>query len=207
MRGRPPLRHQGGFTYLGVMILVAVIALGSALTLEVAHTAERRSAEEALLAVGGEFNRAFASYFRQTPSGGRRYPQRLEDLLRDPRYPGVKRHLRQVYADPLTGRQEWGLIPAPGGGVMGVYSLAPGTPFREAVDAQEVPLRTLPPWPRDPAAPSSPPYSPAAPGLQHHSRQLAPADTETGYAAWRFGHMPSELTPRNAGVERQEMGR
>ncbi|HEY4374422.1 MAG TPA: hypothetical protein VGN52_21050 [Burkholderiales bacterium] len=49
------------------------------------------------------------------------------------RLPGIRRHLRRLYADPLTGKPGWGTIPAPGGGIMGVYSLAKGTPIKIAL--------------------------------------------------------------------------
>jgi type II secretory pathway pseudopilin PulG len=124
----PPNRHCG-YTYVMVLVLLAVLSLASALTLEVAETSARRSAEAELLAVGQEFDSAFASYYRHGVGPGSRYPQQLEDLLRDPRSPGVRRHLRRLYSDPLTGAA-WATIAAPGGGIMGVYSMAPGQPYK-----------------------------------------------------------------------------
>ncbi len=123
---------ERGYTYIVVLVLLAVLSLAAALTLQVAQTNAQRSGESELLAMGREFERAFASYYRQSPVGARRFPERLEDLTRDPRVLGVRRHLRRVYADPLSG-QPWGTIPAPGGGIMGVYSTAPGSPYREDV--------------------------------------------------------------------------
>ena len=32
------------------------------------------------------------------------------------------RHLRRLYADPITGNADWGLISAPDGGIAGVFS-------------------------------------------------------------------------------------
>ena len=127
--------RAAGFTYIGILVFVAVLGLASAMTLEVASTAARRSAERELRGIGGEFNAAFKSYFLSSPKGTPAYPHMLEDLLRDPRFPGLRRHLRRIYADPLTGHTEWGLVPAPGGGIMGVYSLAQGTPMGRAENA------------------------------------------------------------------------
>jgi hypothetical protein len=42
----------------------------------------------------------------------------------------MQRYLRRIYADPITGKSEWSLIPAPSGGIMGVYSTAAGKPIR-----------------------------------------------------------------------------
>ena len=63
-------------------------------------------------------------------SGKRPYPSDLGELLRDHRFPGIRRHLRKAYYDPLTGKSEWGVAEAPEGGIMGVYSLATETPIK-----------------------------------------------------------------------------
>jgi type II secretory pathway pseudopilin PulG len=151
-----------GYTYIAVLLLLAVLSMASALTLELADTSARRAGEAELVSLGKEFERAFASYYRQSPAGARRFPDRLEDLTLDPRLPGVRRHLRRVYRDPLTG-QAWGLVPAPGGGIMAVYSKAEGPPFRESLGVLAMP----------PAA--------SAPD----------AATAPSYADWRFGYDPT----------------
>ncbi len=57
-------------------------------------------------------------------------PRSLEDLLKDPRLPGLRRHLRQLYADPLTGKEQWGLVKDSKGSILGVHSLAEGKPVQ-----------------------------------------------------------------------------
>jgi type II secretory pathway pseudopilin PulG len=112
-------RLQAGFTYLGLLILVAILALATSATLTLGSIVQRREAEQRLLEVGAAYRQAIASYLNSSPAGDRSYPGSLADLLKDPRYPGVRRHLRQLYPDPITGKAEWGLVPAPGGGIMG----------------------------------------------------------------------------------------
>ena len=92
---------------------------------------QQRSNEAELLFIGAQITAALNSYYQATPVGQNRYPSQLEDLLRDPRYPGVRRHLRRIYVDPMTGKAEWGLIAAPGGGFLGVYSLSPLAPLKQ----------------------------------------------------------------------------
>ncbi|MDB5804527.1 MAG: type secretion system pseudopilin PulG [Betaproteobacteria bacterium] len=128
MKTSAPLADRG-FTLLGVLLLVAVLAIVTSATLSAGLAMQRRAAEQELLFTGREFQHAFRSYY-ETAVSTPRYPLKLEDLLRDPRFPGVRRHLRRLYADPITGKAEWGLIQAPGGGIMGVYSLAKGTPIK-----------------------------------------------------------------------------
>ncbi len=124
--------NQRGFTYVALLIVVAVMGTVLAATGEVWFTAQRREKERELLFVGGEFRRAIARYAEQEPGGGGRYPKRLEELLQDPRVPGVRRHLRRLYADPVTGRAEWGLLKGTNGDIYGVHSLSEEQPLKMA---------------------------------------------------------------------------
>ena len=117
-------RRESGFTYVGLLLLLALLALASLLTAQVAETATRRAQEREADGIGREFADALRAYGRATPAGAGTRPQRLEDLLKDPRVPATRRFLRRVYVDPLTGRAEWGTAVAAGGGIVAVYSLA-----------------------------------------------------------------------------------
>jgi type II secretory pathway pseudopilin PulG len=117
-------RPQQGFTYIGLLIMVAIIAAGATAALEAGATLQRRDVEAELLAIGGEFRAALQSYADATPVGMPQAPLELKELLRDPRYPGVRRHLRRIYADPLSGRSEWGIVRAPDGRIAGIHSLS-----------------------------------------------------------------------------------
>lgn len=122
--------RQAGFTYIGLLIFIAILGLVATATVAAGSVMQRRMAEDELLFIGSQFQAAFKTYYETSPPGQRPYPSSLSDLIRDPRYAGIRRHLRKIYADPLTGREEWGTIEAPGGGVMGVYSLSAETPIR-----------------------------------------------------------------------------
>ena len=125
------MRHrQAGFTYLGVLLLVAILGASLAATGEVWSTVQQRQKEQELLFIGHQFREAIRLYYERSPGGAKRYPRKLEDLLQDDRYPTTQRYLRKLYFDPLTGKQEWGLLKAPDEGIAGVYSLAPGTPLK-----------------------------------------------------------------------------
>ena len=119
-----------GFGLIALLIAVAILALASAVTATVSSLARRREAERQLLYVGDQYRRAIQAYVEATPSGQSPYPMQLQDLLKDPRYPGVKRYLRSLYPDPLTGRSDWVLVPAPTGGVMGVHSASDRPPIK-----------------------------------------------------------------------------
>lgn len=125
----PAAGRQNGFTYIGVLFAVAMLGAGLALTGEVWHTSALREKEAELLRAGDEYRRAIERYYL---GGPRQYPRALADLLRDPRQPGIVRHLRRLYPDPVTGGDAWGLVMAPEGGIMGVHSLAEGRPLKTA---------------------------------------------------------------------------
>ena len=132
---------QRGFAYLLLLLAIALIGVAASAAVSLGATMARRDAEQQLLAIGAEFQQALRSYAgvpagAVIPTGGRG-PRSLEDLLKDPRVPGVRRHLRQLYADPLTGKTEWGLVTDNQGYIAGVYSLAEGKPIkRSGFDAQ-----------------------------------------------------------------------
>lgn len=119
-----------GFSFLFALILVAIVGLALTAYAQATSHAARREREAQLLWVGERFRVAIALYYLRTPGPVRVYPQRLEDLLNDSRYPSAQRYLRELYRDPMTGKAQWGTVAAPGGGIMGVYSLAPGTPIK-----------------------------------------------------------------------------
>ena len=122
--------RETGFTFVFVMVLVAAIGLALTAYAQATSHASQRQREAQLLWVGEQFRQAIGLYYERTPGLSRQYPAKLEDLLRDTRFLTVQRYLRTIYRDPMTGRPEWGLVPAPGGGIMGVYSLSNARPIK-----------------------------------------------------------------------------
>jgi len=121
---------QLGFTYLGALFLLAIMSAVLASTGSVWHTTQMREKERDLLFVGDQFRRAIKMYYEKTPGAVKQYPKALEDLLKDSRYVTTQRYLRKIYRDPITVKPEWGLIEAPTGGIMGVYSLSEAAPIK-----------------------------------------------------------------------------
>jgi type II secretory pathway pseudopilin PulG len=121
---------ERGFTYLSLLIVVALLGGGLAAFGEYHSHAAQREKEADLLFVGGEFRRAISQYYESSPGGHLRYPARLDDLLKDQRFAFNRRYLRKLYADPMTGKPDWGLVESPEGGIMGVYSLSKEDPVK-----------------------------------------------------------------------------
>jgi len=128
-RGTAVRAQDRGFTYVAVLFVVAVVGIGLASVGQVWRTAQQREKETQLLFIGDQFRRAIGSFY-ESPAAEKRYPRSLQELLRDPRQPNVVRHLRRIYGDPMTGTPDWGLVTAPDGQIVGVFSLSDGEPIR-----------------------------------------------------------------------------
>lgn len=61
-----------------------------------------------------------------------RLPKELIDLTKDPRQAVLRRHLRHVPIDPITGKAEWGVLRTPDGFVAAVHSLSDARPIKVA---------------------------------------------------------------------------
>lgn len=124
------MRRERGFSYVLVMFLVAAVAIISVRALENTMTAERRAKEAQLLLVGQAYRNAIRDYYEGSPGTGKMYPKDLESLLLDPRTTRLRRPLRKLYRDPITGKAEWGVVRSKTGEVMGVFSLSALAPIK-----------------------------------------------------------------------------
>lgn len=119
-----------GFTYMSVLVLLVVMGIALASASRSWRTVMQREREKALLFRGGRIRNAIASYYNAGKTKKGVYPSRLKDLLKDPRFPGVRRHIRKVYRDPFSESGEWGIILGKGKRIRGVYSKHAGKPLK-----------------------------------------------------------------------------
>ena len=122
-------RRAAGFTYLTALFMIAIMSAGLGLVGQMWETESIRDREAQLLYVGNQYRLAIQRY---VVSGPGLYPRTLDDLLKDPRSPSPRRHLRRLYPDPIMRSSEWGIIKAPDGGIMGVYSRSEEAPMKVA---------------------------------------------------------------------------
>jgi type II secretory pathway pseudopilin PulG len=128
-----PTSPARGFTYVGLLILLVVIGLMGATTLKADALLDRAARERELLETGADFSGALKSYADATPPEQPPYPPTLQELLKDPREAGVRRRLRHMPIDPVTGKAEWGIVwaaPDKRMGVLAVHSLSPARPLK-----------------------------------------------------------------------------
>jgi type II secretory pathway pseudopilin PulG len=123
-------KHQFGFTFIGVLMLIAISGIALAGVGIVWHQDAQRENEKELLYIGEQYRKAIVSYYENNPSGVKQYPKALEDLELDSRIPEPKRHIRKLYADPITRGKPWGLIKQEGL-IIGVYSTSEISPIKK----------------------------------------------------------------------------
>ena len=122
---------EAGFTYLGVLFLIAVSGMALAASGTLWSTSALRERERQLLWVGGQYAQALRSYYRASP-GLAQYPRDLGELLEDNRFPAPQRHIRRLYPDPIEGSEDWGLLRSIDGRITGVYSRSSDTPLKRS---------------------------------------------------------------------------
>lgn len=127
---------QGGFTFLGLIFAVALAGIALAGTGALWHLESQREKEKELLFIGEEFRRAIGSYYDKSPGADKQYPEKLDDLLQDQRFPIPVRHLRRLYRDPMMPDGVWELIRSQGR-IIGVVSRSSGQPVKVAGFAAE----------------------------------------------------------------------
>ena len=130
-RANPARATESGFAYLVLLILLTILGMVGTTALHLGAVSHRRSAEQALLDIGTAFGDALESYRKVTPAGQPSAPTSLQELLRDPRFAAPVRHLRQLYADPITGATEWATVTERGRpGIIGIHSLSRAKPIK-----------------------------------------------------------------------------
>jgi type II secretory pathway pseudopilin PulG len=121
------LGNAAGFTYIGLLIAVAVLGVALSAVGVVWRTQAQREREQELLFIGHDFERAVGSYYKAT----HQFPQEIEDLLDDKRGPQPAHHLRRFYNDPMTGAQDWNIIRLSMMGITGISSSSKNAPIKK----------------------------------------------------------------------------
>jgi hypothetical protein len=124
-------QYDRGVVLLAFLLALALAGLGALAAFDVWSITRQREREEQLLFVGHQFRAAIRDYYYAGPAGaGRSLPTSLDMLLDDNRFPVPVHHLRRLYADPMTGSMDWGLLMV-GDRIMGVYSKSEAPPIKQ----------------------------------------------------------------------------
>jgi type II secretory pathway pseudopilin PulG len=124
------LRNVHGATYLALMFLIVLMAIGMTAAAKQWKTVVQREQEADLLWRGIEIQTAIQVYSNTKKQGrvmpGEIYPQTLEDLTKPP-----KPSLRKAYKDPITGGDWQYIRDQATGGIRGVRSASTLAPIKQ----------------------------------------------------------------------------
>lgn len=124
--------RQDGVVLLVALIFLFLTTLGASAMVKLERTHTQRAKEAELLFIGDQFRRAIKSYYSTSAGGGvRELPRSLDDLLEDQRFPMPVRHLRRIYRDPMTGRNDWVLVQG-ASGIIGIHSSSMAPTVKQA---------------------------------------------------------------------------
>lgn len=120
-----------GFTYVALAVIIFIMGISLTVVRPTWTVTMKIDRETELLYIGKAFKDAIKGYYDAGPPNNKTLPARLEDLLSDPRSAGVKRHLRKIYRDPMTGKDDWILVMDGAQRVKGVHSRSETEPFKK----------------------------------------------------------------------------
>ena len=130
MRAKQNINFNRGFSYIGLLLFIAITGVGLSVAGMSWQYQVRAEKEKQLLFVGSEFRNAINSYYASSPNAAKVYPASLNDLLLDKRIPNIKRHLRKIYLDPMTGKADWGFATQQGR-IVGIFSQSTLAPYKK----------------------------------------------------------------------------
>lgn len=135
--GRSDITYIGqrGFTMLAVLAAMFLSALAANAVVQSVSQQDMREREAQLMQVGVLYRQAIKDYYEMSPGAEKQWPKTLEDLTYDVRFVDVRRHLREVYPDPITRSEDWGLITIDIGGrsgISGIFSKSTNEPLNTA---------------------------------------------------------------------------
>lgn len=124
--------HQRGFTMAAVLAAMLILALATQSVMTYVSQQDLREREADLLRIGQTYAQAIGAYYESSPGNLKRWPRTLEDLTEDKRFVGTRRHLREIYPDPMTRSANWGIVMSEDGGIAGIHSLSAAQSIRSA---------------------------------------------------------------------------
>ena len=126
--------NQNGFTFLAALMIVVIMGIMLGLTAQPWKTIMKREREQELLFRGLQYRNAIKAWNTRPATPGATAKviplNDLKDLLLDPSSLQKIKYLRQLYQDPMTGK-DWTIIRDNGGkGIIGVVSTSADVPLK-----------------------------------------------------------------------------
>jgi type II secretory pathway pseudopilin PulG len=125
------MNGEKGFTYPAALLLIIIVSVSLMTVQKQWSTIVKRDREKELFFRASQIITAIESFYQNSPGGKQHYPHNLKILLKDNRFPGLKRHLRKEFKDPMTNEGDWGIIYDGKGGIKGVFSKSQKEPIKK----------------------------------------------------------------------------
>lgn len=121
------IRHSSaGFTYIAALVMVAIMGIMLGAVGQSMKIVMKREREKELIFRGLQYRDAIERWNKK----GMMPLLDIKFLLQDPRSPVGESHLRQLYNDPVTGK-EWKVLKDPNLGIYGVASTSNDMPMKQ----------------------------------------------------------------------------
>ncbi|HTU03520.1 MAG TPA: type II secretion system protein [Candidatus Sulfotelmatobacter sp.] len=139
--------YAPGIIYPILLLSIAIFGIATAAAAELWSTQMKRAKEEELLFRLAQFRTAIARY----QADHNQLPKELKDLLVDSSQLTRRRYLRQIYKDPMTGKDDWvlKLLADRTGAVSGIqdiHSRSDGVPLKVLTDQAGTVKKTYQDW-------------------------------------------------------------
>ncbi|GAA5559964.1 type II secretion system protein [Acinetobacter seifertii] len=124
-------KYEYGAVYIWMLLLLIFISLGIGRWSVNYATLKQREKEQDLLRVGLIYQNAIFQYYNNSPGGVKDLPEKLEDLLKDPRSLEVRRYMRKLEKDPIS-QHSFEVVRNSSGKIIGVHSPSDQTTIKKS---------------------------------------------------------------------------
>ena len=125
------MNGEKGFTYPAALLLIIIVSVSLMAVQKQWSTIMKRDREKELFFRTSQIIGAIESFYQNSPGESQHYPHSLKVLLKDNRFPGLKRHLRKMFKDPMTKGGDWGIVYDGKGGIKGVFIQSQKEPIKK----------------------------------------------------------------------------
>ena len=120
-------RSESGFTYIAALVMVVVMGIMLGATGQLMSTVMKREREKELIFRGLQYRDAIERWTKK----GMMPLLDLNHLLKDPRSAAGEKYLRQLYKDPVTGKDFKLIVNQATREITGVASTSEEEPFKK----------------------------------------------------------------------------
>lgn len=117
---------ESGFTYIAALVMVVIMGIMLGVTGQSMRVVMKREREKELIFRGLQYRDAIERWTKK----GMMPLLDINHLVKDPRSATGGSHLRQLYKDPVTGK-EWKILKDKSLGIYGVASTSDEEPFKQ----------------------------------------------------------------------------